>query len=359
MRAKNQRAVHLMSHLVSVLIPAYNAQKWISDTIESVLAQTWPETEIIVVDDGSTDQTLAVARSFAAKNVNVLATSNQGAAAARNRAFAASQGEYVQWLDADDLLAPDKIEIQMNVVERCQSRRTLFSSAWGRFINRTRKAAFTPTSLWCDLSPVDWLMRKMGENIFMQPATWLVSRELTEAAGPWDSRLLSDDDGEYFCRVLLASDGVRFVPEAKVLYRTGINSLSHIGLSKKKLESQVLTLQLHVRHLRQMEDSPRVHAVCLKYLGYSLPYFYPGSPDLVRLVEEIAASVHGSLQKPRLSWKYALLQRLFGWVFAKRVQLYYNQCKLFVRISWDRLLFRLEGRMTKTNDLAKRERKHG
>ena len=75
----------------------------------------------------------------------------------------------------------------------------------GLFNYRTKRARFVPTSLWQDLSPVEWLLRKMGENLHMQTATWLTSRELTEAAGPWDTRLLSDDDGEYFCRVLLAS----------------------------------------------------------------------------------------------------------------------------------------------------------
>ena len=75
----------------------------------------------------------------------------------------------------------------------------------------------------------------MQLNLYMQTASWLVSRELAEAAGPWDTRLLGDDDGEYFCRVLLASDGVRFVPEAKVYYRTsGTSSLSYIGNSDKK-----------------------------------------------------------------------------------------------------------------------------
>ena len=62
---------------------------------------------------------------------------------------------------------------------------------------------FVPTSLWSDLSPCEWLVRQMEENIYMQTATWLVSREVTEAAGPWDTRLLGDDDGEYFSRVLL------------------------------------------------------------------------------------------------------------------------------------------------------------
>lgn len=60
--------------------------------------------------------------------------------------------------------------------------------------------------------------KRVGENLHMQTATWLTSRELALAAGAWDTRLLSDDDGEYFCRVLLASKGTRFVPEARVFY---------------------------------------------------------------------------------------------------------------------------------------------
>ena len=89
-----------MKPLVSILIPAYNAQKWIADTLRSALDQTWESKEIIVVDDGSTDRTLEVARRFEAQGVRVFAQENQGAAAARNKAFSLSRGEYIQWLDA-------------------------------------------------------------------------------------------------------------------------------------------------------------------------------------------------------------------------------------------------------------------
>src|SRR3954462_15159876 len=102
-----------MQPLVSVLIPAYNAERWIADTLASALAQTWPRVEIVVVDDGSTDATLAIARRFASPSVEIVSQRNQGAAAARNRALAVSQGDYVQWLDADDLLAPHKLKTQM------------------------------------------------------------------------------------------------------------------------------------------------------------------------------------------------------------------------------------------------------
>src|ERR1700738_3438980 len=200
-----------MKPLVSILIPAFNAEAWIGDTIRSALAQTWQRKEIIVVDDGSTDQTLALARRFASKEVVVVAQENQGAAVARNHALSLSQGDYIQWLDADDLLDREKLTKQMEASRECPSNRTLFSSGWGYFAYRTDHAKFSPTSLWCDLSPVEWLLRKMGENPHMQTATWLVSRGLTEAAGPWDAGLSNDDDGEYFCRVILASDGIRFV----------------------------------------------------------------------------------------------------------------------------------------------------
>src|ERR1051326_5092078 len=185
-----------MKPLVSILIPAYNAEQWISEAIKSALDQTWPTKEIIIVDDGSRDQTLQVARQFASKQVCVVTQENQGASAARNKACELSQGDYIQWLDADDLLSPAKIAKQVEASNQYGSERTLFSSAWGQFYYRVDKATFTRTSLWSNLSPLEWLVRKMGENLHMPPATWLVSRKLTEAAGPWDIRLSLDDDGE-------------------------------------------------------------------------------------------------------------------------------------------------------------------
>ena len=98
-----------MKPLVSILIPAYNASEWVADALRSALAQTWERKEIVVVDDGSSDKTLSIARLFESDSVRVFTQANQGAAAARNQAFLLSKGDYIQWLDADDLLAPDKI----------------------------------------------------------------------------------------------------------------------------------------------------------------------------------------------------------------------------------------------------------
>jgi glycosyltransferase involved in cell wall biosynthesis len=82
------------------------------------LAQTWQNTETIFVDDGSTDDSLAVARSFEKKGVEVIAQANQGAAAARNRALQEATGDYLQYLDADDRLSPDKVERQVQHLQK-------------------------------------------------------------------------------------------------------------------------------------------------------------------------------------------------------------------------------------------------
>src|SRR5260370_38827541 len=120
-----------MKHLVSILIPAHIAENWIADTIRSALAQTWPRKEIIIVDDGSTDRTAEIARGFASKKVVVVSTENQGAAAARNHAFQLCQGDYIQRLDADDILAPDKLERQLTALREIDDKQTHFSSSCG------------------------------------------------------------------------------------------------------------------------------------------------------------------------------------------------------------------------------------
>ena len=335
--------VNSMEPLVSILIPAYNAERWIADTIKSALEQTWPQKEIIVVDDGSTDQTPSIARQFVSKSVSVITQPNQGAASARNKAFSICQGDYIQWLDADDLLAPTKIAKQMEALACFQSKRTLLSSAWGYFTHRSSGATFSPTSLWRDLSPIEWLLRNLRDGVFLQTASWLVSRELTEAAGPWDIRLLGDDDGEYFSRVVRASHGIRFAPESKTFYRrVGSNRLSHVGLSHKKLDAHFLSMQSQIRNIRSLEDSERVRSACLTFLQRYMIYFYPERSDIVKELEELAADLGSYLEVPRLSWKYAWIQKVFGWTAAKRAQLFYNQCKSSVMRSWDGTLLRLK-----------------
>jgi glycosyltransferase involved in cell wall biosynthesis len=331
--------------LVSILIPAYNAAEWLDECIESALAQTWDRKEIIVVDDGSTDRTLAIANRYVSKGVQVISQANQGAAGARNTALSVYQGDYIQWLDADDLLAPDKIEKQLRRALSDGSRRTLLSGPWGTFHYRVDKAMFRPTALWCDLTPVEWLTRKMEQNLHMQPDSWLVSRELTTLAGPWDTSLWRDNDGEYFARLILEADNILFVANARSYYRlAGFSSVTYVGKSSKKLDSLYKSLTLHIRYLLAKEDTPRTRAACVVYLQNWLLSFYPYRADLVTRSKELANRLGGALSEPRLSWKYAWIRRLFGWSLAREAQLFLPKIKWAVLISADRALHLLERR---------------
>jgi len=334
-----------MKPLVSILIPAYNAEKWVAYTLQSAVAQTWQRKEIIVVDDGSTDGTAEVARQFASKEVSVVSTPNQGLSAAVNHAYSLCQGDYIQELDADDILAPDKIELQMAAVREVDNKRILISSPWAHFYYRTRHAHFVRTPLWQSLTPVEWLLRKMGQNLHMQNATWLVSRELAEAAGPWDAGLHYDQDGEYFDRVIVRSEGTRFVPEGRVFYRvSGSNRISYIGSSDRKKDSLFRSLKLHVQYILSLEDSERVRKACLIYLQAWYPNFYTDRPEIVEELQTLAAELGGHLEVPRLRWKYAWMKPIFGIKAAKSAQDALPEMKMFALRLWDKGMYRIETR---------------
>jgi glycosyltransferase involved in cell wall biosynthesis len=122
-----------MSHppLVSVLMPAYNCASFIGAAIESVLAQTYPHFELLIIDDGSTDETPAVAAAFCDRDprVQIYPQPHAGRVAARNNALGLAQGEYFAWLDADDLARPHRLERQV-VALQSNPRHVIVGSAY-------------------------------------------------------------------------------------------------------------------------------------------------------------------------------------------------------------------------------------
>ncbi len=329
--------------LVSILIPAYNAEKWLRDTIQSAAGQTWPKKEIIIVDDGSKDNTLQVAKTFESKSVKVVAQENRGASAARNGALSLAQGEYIQWLDADDLLAPDKIALQIKRAEMRKNKKILYSSAFGTFYCRTKTAKYLPTVLWEDLLPADWLVRKFSTDMWMNPAVWLVNRELTEVAGPWDERLSLDDDGEYFARIVAASEYVEFVREARSLYRQWATGSLSRSTSEKALRSLFLSLHLCTQHLLDLEDSERARDACVKRIQIRFSYFYPEQKKLITELQGLAKSLGGSLDPPSLGWKYMLIKNVLGWSVAKNMRHVVRTAKMLGRIRWEEIIYRISG----------------
>ena len=101
---------------VSIIVPCYNSTRYLSACVDSVLAQTMPDFEVLLIDDGSTDGTLALAQALAARDarLRVLHQENAGVSAARNLGLAHARGEWITFVDSDDLLAPDALEIMLS-----------------------------------------------------------------------------------------------------------------------------------------------------------------------------------------------------------------------------------------------------
>ena len=330
-----------MTELVSILIPAWNAEKWIAETIKSALAQTWPKKEVIIVDDGSIDHTLKIARQFESKHVKVFTQENRGASAARNKAFEHAQGEYIQWLDSDDLLDFNKISEQMKIAESDRTGLTLYSSPFGTFYWRWQRAQFVRNALWQNLSPLDWLLNKFSKTLWMVPAVWLISRKIAQKAGPWDERLSLDDDGEYFCRVVGASKGIIFVEGARAYYRnSGFNQLNRNN-SEKACRSLLLSTKLCIQHLRSIEDSQRTRKASRALLEGQWPFHYLEKFGQREEMKKLALELGCELMEPKLSWKEGLMNKIFGQMMGREIVTVLRKMRLASAVQWDKLLFKI------------------
>jgi glycosyltransferase involved in cell wall biosynthesis len=304
--------------LVSILTPCYNSERWISETIESALSQTWPNKEIIVVDDGSSDRSVEIAGSFEPRGVKVIEQENGGASVARNRALREAQGDYIQYLDADDLLAPDKIELQINRLSQEEAGR-IASCAWARFHDEPEKGKFVVDSLWQDYSAVDWLVTSWTNGHMMATGAWLVPRAVAERAGFWDETRCPIDDAEYFTRVILSSSGVSFCEEAREYYRSGIPDTLSKQSSSEMLGATYRAIESCTRQLLAREDSPRTRRACASFFQRYIYDVYPHVPELVQKAEAMVRSLGGSDVTYDGSNKIRLLTGLMGWKAAKRV----------------------------------------
>lgn len=227
-----------MQPKVSVIIPVYNAELFIAETIGSVLAQTYTNIEIVVVDNGSTDNTALWFKENVNTKIKYYYTQNKGASAARNFGLTKATGEYIQFLDADDILHPDKIKLQIDAMQ--QSGALMSFSLWDNF------AETLPKERPFKFKHIDYKSLKNGvsiltsfgmENWFIPVFSYLTHVDLIFKTGGWNETLTNNDDAEFFARVLYHCQQLVCVDKTLGYYRTMEKDSLSKGNTKSKIDS--------------------------------------------------------------------------------------------------------------------------
>lgn len=273
-----------MNKLVSILMPVFNAEKWLADSINSVINQSYSNWELILVDDGSIDRSVEIANLFAAeeKRIQVYQQLNGGACIARNKAFERSKGDYIQYLDSDDLLSENKIEKQLLALELLGDENAIANCSWSKF--KSKKDPVVNEKKLINKSyekPINWLIDSWLTREHGQTNCWLTPRHIIIKAGKWDESLKVNQDGEFFCRVLLNATQIKYTEEVMVFYRMeNPNSVSQQGQSKARVESLLSSYMMYELHLGNYLENKNVKMAIIKNYIHYLSRFDRYYPEL-------------------------------------------------------------------------------
>lgn len=320
----------MMSQKVSIIIPVYNSAAFLQKSVQSLLQQTYPHIEIIIVDDSSTDNSYAIAQSLVADKVKVLQQPNAGAAIARNMGLAAATGDYIQFMDVDDFLSPDKIEKQVAALQQrpgCLAVCNYINFVQDEELDKSIKAEEQGHFIYSSNNPAHFLIDLLGakgESNFIQTNCWLIPKPLIVKAGGWRAYRCPDDDGEFFSRIILASDGIVHVPGIFNYYRRDkrANKLSaHPG--KKYLQNVLLTIDLKYGYLKnRVADNLLRKAFAKQYLDYAI-YNYPQSKKLSAIAYRRYKTMNRKAELPLLGGRIIeSIKNILGWKAARLIKYY-------------------------------------
>jgi len=315
-----------MTPRVSVVIPCFNAAHWIGEALESVFAQRLPDLEVVVVDDGSTDDSASlVERLFA--DVKLIRVANGGPGRARNIGTRHSIGQYIQYLDADDRLAPDKLERQLRVIEAdqadivygdwCELQTAADgSTATGRVVQPHLDGdadVALLTDLWCP------------------PAAYLFRREIVERAGGWDEQQHVVEDVRFLLACVLQGGRLAYCPGLAAMYR--IRAEGELGLSQSRRDPVAFTRGC-LRNAQTMEQAwigrgglsiQQTSALVRVYSQVARASFACDTPTF-----ETAYAALRRLQPgytPEEPWHLALASRVVGYRSAEALAVQYRRAK--------------------------------
>jgi glycosyltransferase involved in cell wall biosynthesis len=300
--------------LVSIIIPCFNAKRWIGEAIRSTLVQTHRPLEIVVIDDGSTDTSLEVIKSFGDK-IRWETGPNRGGNAARNRGFKLSQGDYLQFLDADDYLLPEKISQQVAF---------LVSTGADAVYGDWRHQHHSPDGK-VELEDIaisgdqDDILGALLAGWWVAPAAVLARREAVLRTGGWDESLTAAQDRDYMISLAMSGARILYQPRCHSIYRRYGEVTVSTENRRRWLENHERVLD---KALSALQSTGRLtekyrKALARSYFTLAQNYYDNDRGCFEELLQKVL-----TLQpdfRPNHSFFYAAAERFFGIRGAERL----------------------------------------
>jgi glycosyltransferase involved in cell wall biosynthesis len=270
-----------MNPKASVIIPTYNRAAGVRNAIESVMAQTITDLEVVVVDDGSSDDTGQILGEIYGDRIRYYAQANQGASVARNRGVAEARGEWIAFLDSDDLWEREKLECQFKALEQfgpqcgaCYTDTRLFNHPETRTLFQMAEESYRHEgAMGINADVLSLLVRPGGAGMVVCLSSLLARADVVRRTGGYDPKLLYSQDSEFMFRLAMLT-GFCYVNRPLVWFDRSPADIRHVGVSSEwnKLEFWLQDSQLRLEGLLQLSE---------------------GLPAKVReIIRETLASVH-------------------------------------------------------------------
>ncbi|HEY9770120.1 MAG TPA: glycosyltransferase [Coleofasciculaceae cyanobacterium] len=273
---------------ISIIIPTYNSKKTIEETITSLQQQSFSDYEIIVIDDGSQDNTIAVVKNIAEPRLKLFSYENGGVATARNRGISHATGEFIAFLDADDLWSPDKLALQIEALYQNPEAKVVYS--WTQYIDEQGKPLFSGTRY---SYRGDVYQQLLQTNFLTNASNILVHRDVLDLVPGFNPKLAYTADWDFYLR-LAKNFNFAVVPKFQIYYRQSANSMS-TKVEQLKEESLLL--------LDRVYQTATTDLKLQKNQSYSILYLY--CADLYR--KKISINNRESLVSAKQNLKSSIL----------------------------------------------------
>lgn len=281
--------------LVSICVPAHNAQKYLQATLNALCNQSYSNYEIIIVDDHSTDDTSTIIKNYKNPHIKLFGTHNYGAAAARNVAFKHSKGELILFFDADDLVDNNYIKRQVEFYLE-QPKNTIVLSRWGRFYSSdANDFKIQDEHVNGPITLKEWVLNFWSTNSQMTiPGRALIPRKIIKKAGDWKEELSLNDDFEFYTRLFSYAEQIIINPNAVLKYRSGINGLSQQKRDKNKQIAQYHSISLATEIVLALYPEQAIKLACANIYQSFVYECYPLNRPLIKLAENKIRYLGGS-----------------------------------------------------------------